>query len=104
METTHPVIWKLQQLRGIIIIGSGSLSQTEVQPPKSLTGLSTGGAVLQVLADDNMATKLLFIGAMTGELGEAYKILMLGGVNVRFSGLTRELQAEVWKCIHKVPY
>ena len=57
---------------------------------------------MQVLADDNMATKLLFTGAMTGELEEAYKILMLGGVDVRFSGLTRELEAEVWRCIRKV--
>jgi hypothetical protein len=59
---------------------------------------------VQVLADDNMATKLLFIGAMTGKLSEAYKILMLGGVNVRFSGLTQELQAEVWERIQQVPY
>ena len=59
---------------------------------------------MQVLADDNMATKLLFIGAMTGELEEAYKILMLGGVDVRFSGLTRELEAAVWERIRKVPW
>ena len=59
---------------------------------------------MQVLADDNMATKLLCIGAMTGELEEAHKILMLGGVDVRFSGLTRELEAEVWERIHKVPW
>ena len=52
----------------------------------------------------HLATELLFIGAMTGELEEAYKILMLGGVNLRFSGLTRELQAEVWERIQQVPY
>ena len=64
--------------------------------------------MLQVLAHDIMTTELLFIGAMTGKLGEAYKILMLGGVNVRFTGPTRELQAEVlvctWKSIRQVPY
>ena len=52
----------------------------------------------------DVATKLLFVGAMTGELEEAYKILMLGGVDVRFSGLTRELEAAVWEGIHKVPW
>ena len=52
----------------------------------------------------NLATELMFTGAMTGELEEAYKILMLGGVDVRFSGLTRELEAEVWEGIHKVPW
>ena len=52
----------------------------------------------------DVATKLLFIGAMTGKLEEAYKILMLGGVDVRFSGLTRELEAAVWEGIHKVPW
>ena len=52
----------------------------------------------------DVATKLLFIGAMTGKLEEAYKILMLGGVDVRFSGLTRELEAAVWEGIRKVPW
>ena len=53
---------------------------------------------------DHLVAELLFTGAMTGELEEAYKILMLGGVDVRFSGLTRELEAEVWERIHKVPW
>ena len=48
------------------------------------------------------ATKLLVVGAMTGKLEEAYKILMLGGVNVRLSGLTRASEAAVWEGIHKV--
>ena len=51
---------------------------------------------------DHLVTKLLVIGAMTGKLSEAYKILMLGGVDVRFSGLTRELQPAVWERIRKV--
>merc|ERR1712086_1219314 len=50
----------------------------------------------------NMATKLLVVGAMTGKLEEAYKILMLGGVNVRLSGLTRASEAAVWEGIHKM--
>ena len=52
----------------------------------------------------HLAAELLFIGAMTGKLSEAHKIMMLGGVDVRFCGLTRELQAEVWERIHQVPY
>ena len=51
----------------------------------------------------DVATKLLFIGAMTGKLEEAYKILMLVGVDVRFCGLTRELEAEVWERILRRP-
>ena len=52
--------------------------------------------------NDHLVAKLLFIRPMTGKIEEAYKILMLGGVNVRFSGLTRELQAEVWERIRQV--
>merc|ERR1712166_1547821 len=37
----------------------------------------------------------------TGELEEAYKVLMLGGVDLRFSGLTRELQPAVWARIRQ---
>merc|ERR1712166_214560 len=52
--------------------------------------------------NQHLASKVTLIGGETGELDEAYKILMLGGVGVRFSGLTRELEAEVWGRIHKM--
>ena len=66
-------------------------------------------AMIGPLADEtkfghHLATKLLLIGAMTGKLEEAYKILMLGGVDLRFSGLTRELQPAVWTRIRQVPW
>ena len=54
--------------------------------------------------NQHLASNVMLIGCETGELEEAYKILMLGGVDVRFSGLTRELEAEVWERIHKVPW
>ena len=54
--------------------------------------------------NQHLASNVMLMGGETGELEEAYKILMLGGVDVRFSGLTRELEAEVWKRIHKVPW
>merc|ERR1711865_821094 len=44
----------------------------------------------------HLATHVVLIGCETGELEEAHKILMLGGVDLRFSGLTRELQPTVW--------
>merc|ERR1712166_55723 len=52
--------------------------------------------------NQHLASKVMLIGGETGELEEAYKILMLGGVDVRFSGLTRELEAAVWERIRKM--
>ena len=54
--------------------------------------------------NQHLASNVMLIGCETAELSEAYKILMLGGVDVRFSGLTREVQPAVWERIHKVPY
>ena len=54
--------------------------------------------------NQHLASNVMLIGCETGELEEAYKILMLGGVDVRFSGLTRELEAAVWEGIRKVPW
>ena len=87
---------------------SSELSQPPT-PHERVTGMGMQLTMIGPLGDQtkfgqHLATKLLFISAMTGELEEAYRILMLGGVDVRFSGLTRELQAEVWECSQLVPY
>ena len=52
--------------------------------------------------NQHLATNVMLISCETGELEEAYKILMLGGVDLRFSGLTRELQPAVWARIRQV--
>ena len=52
--------------------------------------------------NQHLATNVILIGCETEELEEAYKILMLGGVDLRFSGLTRELQPAVWARIRQV--
>ena len=52
--------------------------------------------------NQHLATNVVLIGCDIGELEEAYKILMLGGVDLRFSGLTRELQPAVWGRIRQV--
>ena len=52
--------------------------------------------------NQHLATNVVLIGCETEELEEAYKILMLGGVDLRFSGLTRELQPAVWARIRQV--
>ena len=54
--------------------------------------------------NQHLASNVMLIGCETGELEEAYKILMLGGVDVRFRGLTRELEVAVWEGIRKVPW
>ena len=54
--------------------------------------------------NQHLASNVMLIGCETAELSEAYKILMLGGVDVRFSGLTREVQPAVWERIRKVPW
>merc|ERR1712195_374839 len=46
--------------------------------------------------NQHLATNVMLISCETEELEEAYQILMLGGVDLRFSGLTRELQPAVW--------
>jgi len=51
--------------------------------------------------NQHLATNVMLISCETGELEEAYKILMLGGVDLRFSGLTRELQPAVWTRIRQ---
>jgi len=51
--------------------------------------------------NQHLATNVMLISCETGELEEAYKILMLGGVDLRFSGLTRELQPAVWARIRQ---
>merc|ERR1712153_262771 len=52
--------------------------------------------------NQHLATNVILVGCETEELEEAYKILMLGGVDLRFSGLTRELQPAVWTRIRQV--
>ena len=52
--------------------------------------------------NQHLATNVMLIGCDIGELEEAHKILMLGGVDLRFSGLTRELQPAVWARIRQV--
>ena len=52
--------------------------------------------------NQHLATNVVLIGCEIGELEEAYKILMLGGVDLRFSGLTRELRPAVWARIRQV--
>ena len=54
--------------------------------------------------NQHLATHVRLISCEIGELEEAYKILMLGGVDLRFSGLTRELQPAVWARIRQVPW
>ena len=54
--------------------------------------------------NQHLATNVMLISCEIGELEEAYKILMLGGVDLRFSGLTRELQPAVWARIRQVPW
>ena len=54
--------------------------------------------------NQHLATNVMLISCEIGELEEAYKILMLGGVDLRFSGLTRELQPAVWARIGQVPW
>ena len=54
--------------------------------------------------NQHLASNVMMIGCETGELEDVYKVLMLAGVDVRFSGLTRELEAKVWVRIHKVPW
>merc|ERR1711957_735622 len=51
--------------------------------------------------NQHLATNMMLISCEIGELEEAYKILMLGGVDLRFSGLTRELQPAVWARIRQ---
>ena len=43
----------------------------------------------------HLATNMILIGCETRQLEEAYKVLMFAGVDLRFSGLTRELQPAV---------
>merc|ERR1712086_860440 len=52
--------------------------------------------------NQHLATNVMLISCDIGDLDEAYKILMLGGVDLRFSGLTRELQPAVWTRIRQV--
>ena len=54
--------------------------------------------------NQHLASNVMLVGCETEELEEAYKILMLGGVDLRFSGLTRELQPAVWARIRQVPW
>ena len=54
--------------------------------------------------NQRLATHVMLISCDIGELEEAYKILMLAGVDLRFSGLTRELQPAVWARIRQVPW
>ena len=54
--------------------------------------------------NQHLASNVVLISCETEELEEAYKILMLGGVDLRFSGLTRELQPAVWARIRQVPW
>ena len=54
--------------------------------------------------NQDLTTNVMLISCETEELGEAYKILMLTGVDLRFSGLTRELQPAVWARIRQVPW
>merc|ERR1711865_1031011 len=49
----------------------------------------------------HLATHVVLISCDIGELEEAHKILMLGGVDLRFSGLTRELRPAVWARIRQ---
>ena len=44
---------------------------------------------------------MTLIGSETYELEEAYKILMLVGVDLRFNDLARELQPTVWARIRQ---
>ena len=54
--------------------------------------------------DQNLASNVILIGCEAYELEEAYKIPMLTGVDLRFSGPTRELEPAVWACIRQVPW
>jgi hypothetical protein len=54
--------------------------------------------------NQHLASNVILMGCETYELEEAYKILMLTGVDLRFSGLTRELQPAVWARIRQVPW
>jgi len=51
--------------------------------------------------NQHLATNVILVGCETEDLEEAYKILMLAGVDLRFSGLTRELQPAVWTRIRQ---
>ena len=52
--------------------------------------------------NQHLASNVVLIGCETYTLEEAYKILMLTGVDLRFSGLTRELEPAVWARIRQV--
>ena len=54
--------------------------------------------------NQHLVTIVILISCEIGELEAAYKILMLVGVDLRFSGLTRELQPAVWARIRQVPW
>ena len=52
--------------------------------------------------NQHLATNVMLISCETGDLEEAYKILMLTGVDLRFSDLARELRPAVWARIRQV--
>jgi len=49
--------------------------------------------------NQHLATNVILIGCDNEDLEEAYKILMLGGVDLRFSSLTRELLRQRVACL-----
>ena len=53
--------------------------------------------------NQHLASNVILMGCEVYELVEAYKNLMLTGVDLRFSGLTRELQPAMWARIRQVP-
>ena len=54
--------------------------------------------------NQHLATNVVLIGCERGDLEEAHKIMMLGGVDLRFSGLTRELRPAMWARIRQVDW